>query len=244
MAWRSHGTSNASLIDNLMRHGVIKSSRIAQAMKMVDRGSFVPETTYASEAYLDSPLPIGFNATISAPHMHAHVLEVMEDKLKQGARVLDVGSGSGYLVGVIAHLLMDPTCSPSGGSTLQGSVHGIEHIPELVSFSKQNLKKSLFTDSLLSQGRITVEVGDGQKGLPKYAPYDCIHVGAAAPHIPEDLIMQLAPNGIMVIPVGKYAQELMEVKKDQDGHVHKRALTAVMYVPLTSKEAQEQGLRF
>ena len=93
MAWRSSGRSNDELVDNLFRNDVVGSSQIVEAMKSVDRANYV--VPGSGEPYGDNPLPIGYGATISAPHMHAHCLEVLRDWLKPGAKVLDVGSGTG-----------------------------------------------------------------------------------------------------------------------------------------------------
>ena len=105
-------SQNARLIERLLNHTIIKSARVAEAMKKVDRGDFVLDKDYA---YDDCPLSIGYNATISAPHMHAYCLEWLEDVLKPGAKVLDVGSGSGYLCAVFHELT-------------RGKVVGVEHI--------------------------------------------------------------------------------------------------------------------
>lgn len=86
-------------------------------------------------------------------------------------------------------------------------------------------------------------MGDGYAGLPQQAPFDAIHVGAAAPNVPQALIDQLAPGGRLVIPVGKFSQELMQYDKAQDGKVSHKALYGVMYVPLTSREQQEATAR-
>lgn len=79
------------MVENLKRFGVISSKKVAETMEALDRGLFVP---VGSPAYADTPVPIGYNATISAPHMHATCLQLLEDKLKPGMRALDVGSGS------------------------------------------------------------------------------------------------------------------------------------------------------
>jgi 2-polyprenyl-3-methyl-5-hydroxy-6-metoxy-1,4-benzoquinol methylase len=92
MAWRSSGRTHLELISNLYNNGVIKSEIVKKAMEKVDRRFFAPH-----DPYDDSPQPIGYGATISAPHMHAFALEIMKDKLVEGAKVLDVGSGTGYL---------------------------------------------------------------------------------------------------------------------------------------------------
>lgn len=80
-------------MENLKRFGVISSKRVGQVMEALDRGLFVPVGS-SSAAYVDTPMPIGYNATISAPHMHATCLQLLEDKLQPGMRALDVGSGS------------------------------------------------------------------------------------------------------------------------------------------------------
>ena len=103
MAWRSSGATNDELVDNLRTNGVIEHADVAAAMKAVDRGFYVVKGT--GNPYVDSPQGIGFGATISAPHMHAHCLEVLRPWLKPGARVLDVGSGTGYLTALFAQFV-------------------------------------------------------------------------------------------------------------------------------------------
>jgi protein-L-isoaspartate(D-aspartate) O-methyltransferase len=243
MAWRSHGRTHAELVGSLVTHGQVKTTRVRDALLAVDRAHYVVDP---SVSYFDQPLPIGHGATISAPHMHAHVLEVLSDKLQPGARVLDVGSGSGYLLAAFAHLVFGGG-SPAAAvgqtageaSSRGGRVFGIEHIPDLVEWSQQNLRKDSAPAAWLAEGAIQVVVGDGRLGLPEQAPFDAIHVGAAAPTLPEALIQQLAPGGRLVIPVGNISQELLAVDKHPDGSVTSRSLVGVMYIPLTSREAQE-----
>lgn len=119
MAWRSHGKSNAELIRNLRSkyrfffrlcslitnyafsgNGIIKSARVEEAMSHVDRGNYSPRNPY-----MDAPQGIGYGVTISAPHMHAHALELLKEQLVPGERALDVGSGSGYLTACMALML-------------------------------------------------------------------------------------------------------------------------------------------
>eukprot|EP01138_Halocafeteria_seosinensis_P007178 gb/GECG01007341.1/.p1 GENE.gb/GECG01007341.1/~~gb/GECG01007341.1/.p1 ORF type:complete len:164 (+),score=15.05 gb/GECG01007341.1/:1-492(+) len=100
MSWFCSGRSNSELVNNLFRAKIISKERVKNAMLAVDRGDFV-----SSQAYTDSPQPIGVGATISAPHMHAYALELLEHKLKSGARALDVGSGSGYLTVAFAKMV-------------------------------------------------------------------------------------------------------------------------------------------
>ncbi|XP_071711920.1 protein-L-isoaspartate O-methyltransferase 2-like [Rutidosis leptorrhynchoides] len=214
------------MVEHLQRYGIIKSKRVADVIETVDRALFVPG---GSPAYEDSPMPIGFNVTISAPHMHATCLQLLEKNLQPGMHALDVGSGTGYMTACFARMV-----GP------QGRAIGVEHIPELVALSVKNVEKSAAA-SLLKDGSLALHVGDGRKGWPEFAPYDAIHVGAAAPDIPQPLIDQLKPGGRLVIPVGKISQELKVVDKNEDGNVTVRTETSVRYVPLTSREAQLRG---
>nr|WCZ58717.1 protein-L-isoaspartate(D-aspartate) O-methyltransferase [Seculamonas ecuadoriensis] len=222
MAWRSSGDSNAELVRNLKRHHLFTSPRVEAAMLAVDRRHFcaVDET-----AYEDAPQPIGYNATISAPHMHAMCLEAMEPYLQPGARCLDIGSGSGYLVAAMAMMVGDT-----------GRVFGIEHIPELVRFSAKNLQTHY--PDLVESGRVSVAVGDGRTGLPSEGPFDVIHVGAASAEYPEALVDQLKTPGILIVPYGKWDQMLLQVTKDERGKIHEKDLCGVRYVPLTDKSKQ------
>ncbi|XP_048545099.1 protein-L-isoaspartate O-methyltransferase-like [Triticum urartu] len=222
--WSSGASDkNKAMVEQLQRYGVIKSTKVAEVMETIDRGLFVPP---GGSPYFDSPMAIGYNATISAPHMHAACLELLEDHLQPGMRALDVGSGTGYLTACFA-LMVGP-----GGRAV-----GVEHIPELVASSTENIKKSAAAPQL-NDGSLSIHIADGREGWPELAPYDCIHVGAAAPQIPEALIEQLKPGGRMVIPVGTIFQELKVVEKKPDGGVSIRDETSVRYVPLTSKDAQ------
>ncbi|KAF8499501.1 protein-L-isoaspartate O-methyltransferase [Gautieria morchelliformis] len=228
MAWRSSGTSNEELVENLRRNGLLTSARVATAMKQVDRANYVLEKAYA---YHDSPQSISYGATISAPHMHAHAAENLLPFLDPGSKVLDIGSGSGYTCAVFHHLV-----SPLSEEK-KGKVVGIDHIPELVDWSIQNLRKDGLS-SALDAGNIQMVAGDGRQGYPPGGPYDAIHVGAAAPTLPQALVDQLACPGRLFIPVGVYSQDIIQVDKAEDGSVTRKKLFAVQYVPLTDKEKQ------
>ncbi|KAK7034557.1 hypothetical protein VNI00_012404 [Paramarasmius palmivorus] len=156
---------------------------------------------------------------------HAYAAEHLLPYLKPGANVLDIGSGSGYLVAVLHHLVDG------------GKVVGIEHVEELVDWSISNLKRDGLGDALES-GAIKVIAGDGRKGSPSDGPYDAIHVGAAAPVIPDALVEQLASPGRMFIPVGTLMQNILHVDKDSDGKVTQKEIMGVRYVPLTDRDKQ------
>ncbi|CAI7768736.1 unnamed protein product [Closterium sp. NIES-54] len=203
--------------------GIVQSERIAEAMKQIDRADYV---LTKSTAYEDSPQPIGFNVTISAPHMHGYCLAFLENHLQPGNRVLDVGSGSGYLTAVMA-LLVGPT----------GRAVGVEHIPELVERSRAAVKAGRAAE-LMDGGQLSIHEADGRHGYPDAGPYDAIHVGAAAPELPQALVDQLKPGGRMVIPVGRFMQDLEVIDKGADGTVTRTTAMGVRYVPLTAKAKQ------
>jgi len=195
-------------------------------MQKIDRGLFVPK---GNSPYLDTPMAIGYNATISAPHMHATCLELLKEHLQPGMRALDIGSGTGYLTACFA-MMVGP----------QGCAVGVDHIPELVAMSIENVNKSKAA-LLLADGSLSLYAGDGRLGWPDLAPYDAIHVGAAAPEVPKPLIEQLKPGGRMVIPVGDFFQDLQVIDKQLDGSLKVHSETSVRYVPLTSTQEQLYG---
>lgn len=150
MAWLSHGRTNDGLVSALQKNKLITSDRVATAMRKVDRKNYV---RVHQDAYFDAPSSIDFGATISAPHMHAHAAEYLLPLFRPGARILDVGSGSGYTAAVFYFMADNAT------------VVGIDHIPQLVEFSVQNLRNDGL-GAQLDQGNIMMIAGDGRKGYP------------------------------------------------------------------------------
>ncbi len=220
MAWRCSGTTQLELVQNLVEAGILSKQKVIEALKMVDRKNFCPQ-----DPYVDSPQNIGFNATISAPHIHAEAMEHLYNHVnRDNSKVLDVGCGSGYLTAVMSRL------NPSG------KIYGIDCIPQLVELATKNIKKN--DNDLLESKRIQLAVADGWSGLKSAGPFDAIHVGAAANKIPHTLVEQLKINGRMLIPVGEEygVQELMLVDKIKEGTTSDclklQRLMLVCYVPL------------
>lgn len=148
MAWSCSAASNSDLVDNLVRKNLISSSRAERAMRAIDRRFFVLQH---ARPYEDSPQQLPCSATISAPHMHAMALQLLEPYLVEGASALDVGAGSGYFAALMAILV---------GNT--GCVVGVEHAPALASLAIRNL--NAFDSSLLRDGSVHIRTGDGRDG--------------------------------------------------------------------------------
>ena len=197
------------LVEGLRFYGI--SERILDAIKKVPRHLFVPPP-YRAQAYADHPLPIGENQTISAPHMVAMMCDLLD--LRRRMIVLEIGAGCGYHAAVMAELVGD------------GHVYTVERLSSLVNSARKNLKTAGYLN-------VTVFVEDGTLGLPDHAPYDRISVACAAPDVPPPLIDQLKSGGRMVIPIGRYFQELYLVEK-RDGII-KKGKGGVVFVPLIGK---------
>lgn len=235
MAWRCSGESNAALIENMSRNGLITDDRVKAAFLKVDRAHYAPGSPYE-----DSPQTIGHGATISAPHMHASAVEHIISHLVPTAasparRILDIGSGSGYLTHVLAELAGE-----------QSLVVGLEHIQELRDLGFVNMSRSEDGKRLLAEERVKFCVGDGRQGWMEDSVnddtggsgfWDAIHVGASAKKVHPELLRQLKAPGCIFIPVDDdeegYSQHVWRVEKDAQGQVSHTRLFGVRYVPLT-----------
>jgi protein-L-isoaspartate(D-aspartate) O-methyltransferase len=152
-------------------------------------------------------------------------------QLEVGHKVLEIGAGSGWHAATIAEIV-----APSGAPRSEwGHVYTVEIIEELADFARRNIIKTGYGD------RVTIICSDGSMGYAEKAPYDRILVTAAAPHIPEPLLEQLKPGGIMVIPVGSahLFQSLIKVTKGVDGKIKEENLGGVAFVPLTGRYGHE-----
>lgn len=201
-------TEYKQLIDELVREGVLKTPAIIDAFKSVDRRNFVlPE--HKDEAYADSAFPIGYGQTISQPYTVAFMLELLQPQ--KGDRILDIGSGSGWTTALLAHIVGK-----------DGFVYGVERVPELVAFGKQNLAKTFFENAEITEAGETL-------GLPRHAPYKKILVSAADTRVPEELTEQLERGGILVIPV---LGGIEKIEKDAEGETAGARYEGFRFVPL------------
>jgi protein-L-isoaspartate(D-aspartate) O-methyltransferase len=190
----------------------VADERVLAAMERVPRELFVPEAL-RDRAYDDAALPIGGGQTISQPYMVAKICEALS--LRGDEHVLDVGSGSGYQAAVLAELAAD--------------VDTIERIPELADLARANLEAA-------GCERVRVHVGDGTRGLPERAPFDAIAVAAAAPRMPQTLYDQLEPRGRLVVPVGRFGVQRLEViVRSPEGPAVVRSVPC-RFVPLVGEE--------
>lgn len=235
-AWQCSGKSQKELVNKLQQANIVVHDLVARVMEEVDRKFFCPNNPYD-----DAPQSIGWGQTISAPHMHAYVLEEILASLQWSSsptfNILDVGVGSGYLAACIGQWVHPP--NPMLGKT--GTVYGIDVWPGLIERCKRNL--DMFNPDLSIKGTVKVTLGDGWKGVEGEL-FDAIHVGAAASEFPRDLMMQLKVGGVMVVPVGPEggAQALFRIHKvvesskfDPEDFVIQEML-GVRYVPLIHPE--------
>ena len=192
----------------------IQNLEVITAMRMVPRHRFVAEGD-SDQAYEDYPLPIGYGQTISQPYIVAFMTEAL--KLHPHDKVLEVGTGSGYQAAVLAEIVSE--------------VFTIEVVESLAKRAEETLNQ-------LGYQNIQVRAGDGYQGWPEHAPFDAIILTAAADHIPQPLLDQLAIGGRLILPVGKFLQELVLIHRTKEGYKQIRLLP-VAFVPMTG-EAQEK----
>jgi len=199
----------AMVTEQIAARGV-RDPRVLAAMRRVPRHRLVPEDVRPA-AYSDGALPIGHRQTISQPYVVAVMTEALA--LEGDEKVLEVGTGSGYQAAVLGELARE--------------VHTIEIVEPLGLRARDDLAE-------LGYDNVHVRVGDGYRGWPEEAPFDAIVLTAAPDHVPQPLLDQLAPGGRLVLPVGEGSQELILIRRTEDGF-EREQLLPVRFVPMTGE---------
>ncbi len=202
----------AKMVRNQLISRGITDQNVLRVMGSTPRHLFVPEDMVIA-AYYDGPLPIGEGQTISQPYIVAIMTELL--RLKGDEKVLEIGTGSSY--------------QAAGLSQLVDTCYSIELVKKLADSANTLLKQ-------LGYSNVITRCADGYKGWPEHAPFDRIIITAAPEEIPPLLIEQLKPGGIMVLPVGKFYQELIVVTKTKRG-IHKERILPVSFVPMVKPAA-------
>lgn len=208
------------LVNQMEELQAIKSRPVKEAFLKVERELFLPDDLKLS-AYLDTALPLGPNQTMSQPTTIAIMLEMLD--VKKGMKVLEVGSGSGYVLALLSELTGE-----------EGRVFGIEIDPVFKERAEENLKMH----GGLPSKNVKVFLGDGNEGLPDEKPFDRILISASSSFVPKSLIDQLKEGGIIVAPIGDmFFQELKKLSKVNGKIVEETYLeSSFAFVPLIKKE--------
>lgn len=198
-----------AMVDALVADGIISEARVIAAMREVPRHAFVPEGQ-RDAAYRDEALPIGHGQNLYAPSIIGMVVEALAPAAT--ARVLEVGTGSGYQAAILARLTRH--------------VYSVEPVAELATAAQQRLAAAGYTN-------VTVRQGDPRLGWAEQAPFDAIVVNVAPDEVPQALVDQLAEGGTLVIPLAEqgWTQKLYLMRK-QDGRLERTELADVIFVPM------------
>ncbi len=199
------------LINEILIPGGVTDAAVLSAIRNTPRHEFVAPSQRA-EAYYDRALPIGSSQTISSPYIVA--IMTQELKTKPEHKVLEIGTGSGYQAAVLSPLVK--------------AVYSIEIVPELGNHAKKVLNS-------LGYKNVFTKVGDGFLGWAEHAPFDRIIVTCSPEDVPQPLIDQLAPDGLIVIPVGERYQQMLYLMRKRDGKLEKEALRPTLFVPMTGE---------
>jgi protein-L-isoaspartate(D-aspartate) O-methyltransferase len=195
------------LVDDMIFSNMLKSPQIIDAFREIDRKYFVPDS-FSDHIYIDAPLPIGNNQTISQPSTVAFMLEHLEPQ--EGDKVLDIGSGSGWTTALLCHIVGE-----------KGSVTGVERVGDLVEQGQDNLSQFDFNHGCIKKA--------GEKlGLPG-EQFDRILVSAAADEIPEELFTQLKIGGTLVIPVENSIYKFTKISEEE---IKTEEFYGFIFVPL------------
>lgn len=213
-------TTLDGLIDHLKRRQILRSNFIEEGFRAIDRSWFCRENPY-----FDAAIDIPCDMCISTPHMHILSLEMVKKVFPHAKKILDLGTGTGYMAAICAYLAPE------------ARVYGIDCFKELV-VEAENTCKRVLPESISE--RMTFLKGRGEKGYEKEAPYDLIYVGYMCKKIPSKLVKQLNPGGILIIPVGSYIStydkrlgggDLVIVEKNEKGIVWAYKACSCCFVP-------------
>ena len=198
------------MVDQHLRARGITDERVLEAMARVPRHEFAPQR-YRDQAYEDHPLPTGEGQTISQPYIVAIMLEALS--LIPSDRVLEVGTGSGYVTALLAQLTAE--------------VISVERHRALADSAREVLSR-------LGYQNVRVIVGDGSRGFAEAAPYNAIIVSAAAPELPHELMDQLAEGGRLIIPIGREDSQQLQLIEKRNGQPRTSPRELCRFVPLIS----------
>ena len=203
------------MVEHQLKRRGIHDTKVLEAFMKVPRHIFVP-VEYRDQSYDDTPLPIGYNQTISQPFIAAFMTEVL--KPDKSMKVLEIGTGSGYQAAILALLCKE--------------VYSVEIIDSLAVQARKTLEKEGFKN-------IRIKTGDGYLGWQEYAPFDAIIVTCAPADIPKALADQLAEGGRMIIPTGgSYNQKLYLIEKI-NGQIRQKETLRVLFVPMIHGENRQ-----
>lgn len=211
------------LIQTLIEDGYLKTPIIIEAFQKIDRADFVPEEMGGWD-YLNQPIPIGYEQTISQPLIVAFMLELLEPKT--GEKILDVGSGSGWQAALLAYIVSKSQASANG------RIITIERIEKLKAMAEKNIGKYSF----LERGVVETVLGDGSKGYEPGAPYDKIIAAAAGKKLPEEWKKQLIIGGKIVAPI---ESSIYVYEKIGENEFKKKQYFGFSFVPLIEGHADE-----
>jgi protein-L-isoaspartate(D-aspartate) O-methyltransferase len=200
----------ADLVDGLEASGRVSDDATLDALRAVPRHEFVPEPKRRA-AYADRPLPIGEGQTISAPHMVGIMTDLLA--LEPGDEVLEIGTGCGYHAAVTAEVV---------GAD---GVASVEYHEPLARDARRRLDR-------LGYGDVSIRVGDGKQGWPEHAPYDRAYLTCAAPELPDPVVEQVRPGGLLLAPIGTGRQTLVRARRRADGSLEREDHGGVRFVEL------------
>jgi protein-L-isoaspartate(D-aspartate) O-methyltransferase len=203
-------SSRRNMVEAQLRARGVKDERVLAAMARVPRHEFAPQP-YRDQAYEDHPLPIGEGQTISQPYIVALMLEALA--LTPSDRVLEVGTGSGYVTALLAEMVV--------------RVFSVERHAALADAARDLLAR-------LGYKNVSVIAGDGSQGFAEAAPFDAIIVSAAAPEVPPALVSQLAEGGRMILPVGAADSQQLQLIRMVNGQTRIGLRELCRFVPLVS----------